>query len=45
MTKTKNTLKLALIGTALAAFAALTSCCGSSPEPAPAPPMMVEPMK
>ncbi|YCM43659.1 hypothetical protein V2O64_20345 [Verrucomicrobiaceae bacterium 227] len=47
MNKTKTTLKLALLGTSLAAFAALTSCCGSAPDPAPqpAPPMYGAPAK
>ncbi|MGD1978849.1 MAG: hypothetical protein PVJ98_05620 [Akkermansiaceae bacterium] len=35
----KNTIKLALIGTALAGLSVLTSCnCGSTPEPVDPPP-------
>lgn len=43
----KNTIKLAVVGTTLAAVAALTSCCASAPEPTPevAPPTVSEPLK
>jgi hypothetical protein len=39
--------KIAIIGTSLAALASLTSCCGTSPDPGPqpTPPVYVEPSK
>ena len=40
-----NTIKLALLGTALAAVGALTSCCGSDPDPVATQPVTMEPMK
>jgi hypothetical protein len=47
MKNIKNTAKLALLGAALTAVGAMTSCCGSSAEPEPiaAPPVVVEPGK
>ncbi|MDB2674036.1 hypothetical protein N9Y81_03690 [Akkermansiaceae bacterium] len=43
----KTTIKLALLGTALTALGAMTSCCGSSPEPDPIspPPVVIDPIK
>jgi len=44
MKSIKNIAKLALLGAALTAVGAMTSCCGS-PDPIATPPVVVEPGK